>query len=176
MPTSVTFAGQNRLIRPAALAVNEPIPPNIGTQGQKKEGQAMVAMSKAFGLVVAAVIAATLLTPRPAGGAPPQQGGDLPGQSCQRNNKDGSITTGLCSNVCKNLDVSTTKDVNTGKRTCTEALSVPTRWGLVAVSGSSLTRLLRFSDTGEVQTCTLTKADEMQCYNVTIREVNTKSK
>jgi hypothetical protein len=32
MPPSVTFAGQNWLITPAALAVNEPKPPGIGAQ------------------------------------------------------------------------------------------------------------------------------------------------
>lgn len=32
MPTSVTFAGQNWLITPAALAVNEPKPTSISDQ------------------------------------------------------------------------------------------------------------------------------------------------
>jgi hypothetical protein len=74
---------------------------------------------KIYRLVGAAIFcAATLICPLNA--FAPEKGQDRPDEKCQRNNKNGSTTTGQCSSVCKDLDVGG-KDVNSGYRTCKEA-------------------------------------------------------
>src|SRR4051812_35930641 len=78
-----------------------------------------------------------------------KQGQDLPGQKCDLNKKDGTSKTGQCSTVCKDLDVSDAKDVNTGHRTCKEKARAVATWGLVPIAGNPSVQFLRFNDTGE---------------------------
>lgn len=57
-----------------------------------------------------------------------KQGGDYPNEKCQRNEKNGTMTTGQCTSVCQGLDIKPTRDVNTGLRQCdakAERLSNP---------------------------------------------------
>ena len=128
---------------------------------------------KTFALVGAAIFcAANLICPQNAFAE--KKGQDFPDQKCQRNNKDGSITTGQCSSVCKDLDVSTTKDVDTGYRTCKEARTIG-GWGVVSLTHPSV-QLLRYNDSGEVQACSLTsRGDEMVCHPVTIKQGQAKT-
>lgn len=72
---------------------------------------------KTIGLVGAAIFcAATLICSL---NALAETGEKYPNEQCQRNNKNGSITKGQCSSVCKDLEVGK-KDVDTGLRTCSE--------------------------------------------------------
>ena len=100
-----------------------------------------------------------------------KKGQDMPADAeCQRNNTDGTTTNGKCSSVCKDLTVSTTKDVDSGKYTCKQAARVGSGWGLVAVTGNAGVHFLRYNAGGDVQACALNdKADELQCHPVTIR-------
>ena len=136
----------------------------------------MNAKLKLFGFTGAALFcAAMLLTPTTAV-ADQKKGQDYPDEKCQRNNKDGTMTIGQCSNVCKDLDVSTTKDVDTGYRTCKQARTVG-QWNLVAVTGNPSMLFLRYNDEGEVQGCTMTsKRNEIECRDLTIREAKGNSK
>jgi hypothetical protein len=102
------------------------------------------------------------------------KGQDLPGEKCQRNNKDGTTTTGQCSNVCKDLVVSGTKDVDSGLKTCKEARTAG-GWGLVPVTGNPSILFMRYNKNGDVQSCGPTsKPDEIECRPVTIREAKSK--
>ena len=126
---------------------------------------------KALAFVSSAVLCgATLIL------AAEKTGGDYPNEKCDRNNKDGTTTTGQCSNVCKDLTVSGTKDVNTGHRTCTAARTV-TGWGIaVPTTANPSVLFYRYNLTGEVQACVATsKPDELECRDVTIRMVGEKS-
>ena len=133
----------------------------------------MKAKFRAFGFVSTLVVicAASLLAPRTTYAAT-KTGSDFPNQKCDRKETNGSTTTGQCSSVCKGLDVSTTKDVNTGNRTCQAARVAVGTWGVVAVTGNSSMQFLRFNDKGDFQACALTsKPDEIECRPMTIREV-----
>jgi hypothetical protein len=101
------------------------------------------------------------------------KGQDLPNQKCQRNNANGSTTTGQCSSVCKDLEVSTTKDVDSGLRTCQQKAVRASQWGLLAVTGNP-NLFLRYNNQDEVQACLLTKETEMECHHVNVREVKAK--
>ena len=124
----------------------------------------------------AAILCATILiTPRTAF-AEPKTGKDYPNEKCDRQNKDGTTTTGQCSNVCKDLEVSTVKDVNTGHRTCKEKARIVADWGLVVATGNPSVVFWRYNSAGEVQACGPTSTpDELECRPVTIRQVEAKS-
>jgi hypothetical protein len=47
-------------------------------------------------------------------------GQDYPNEKCELIKKDGSSTTGQCSNVCKDLEVGKKDDAGSGLRTCKE--------------------------------------------------------
>jgi hypothetical protein len=136
---------------------------------------AMEAKSTVFAFIGVAIFFATIfITPLTA--FADKKGQDYPNEKCQRNNTDGSTTTGQCSNVCKDLTVSTTKDVDSGLRTCDQAARSAGGWGIVAVVGNPSMLFVRYNEDGEVQACAPTsKPDEIECRHVTIREAKRKS-
>ena len=129
---------------------------------------------KALVFVGSAILLATLIAAQPAF-AEPKTGKDYPNEKCDRKNKDDTTTTGQCSNVCKDLEVSTTKDVDTGHRTCT-AKRTAASWGLTAATGNPSVAFWRYNSEGEVQACgTTANPNVLECRPVTIREVEAKS-
>jgi hypothetical protein len=122
---------------------------------------------------VAILFLAATLIPQRAYGV--DKGQDLPNQKCQRNNTDESTTTGQCASVCKDLEVSTTKDVDSGLRTCQQKATRTSQWVLVAVTGNSSILFLRYNNKGEVQACAMPKENEIECRHINIREAKTKS-
>jgi hypothetical protein len=99
-------------------------------------------------------------------------GGDYPNEKCQRNNKDGTVTIGQCSNVCSGLVVNG-RDVNSGLRTCSAARLLP-GWNLIPGGGNTSVAFWRYNSTGELQACgSGSNVDEIECRPVTIHEVKT---
>jgi hypothetical protein len=96
-------------------------------------------------------------------------GKDYPNEKCERKETNGSSTYGQCASVCKDLDVSTTKDVNSGYRTCKAKARTLNNWTLVSASGNSNLAFWRFQPGGEVQACSTTaSAAEVECHPVKI--------
>jgi hypothetical protein len=93
-----------------------------------------------------------------------EKGQDLKDTKCQRNKADGSSTTGPCEEVCKDLEVSTHKDVDTGLRTCKESSII----ALVHPSEQSL----KHSDSRTVQAFPLmSKGNEIVFVPATVNAV-----
>jgi hypothetical protein len=96
-------------------------------------------------------------------------GKDFPNEKCERKETNGSSTYGQCTSVCKDLDVSTTKDVNSGYRTCKAKARAGKNWTLVSATGNSSLAFWRFEPGGEVQACSTTSsAAEIECHPVKI--------
>ncbi|MGH9747603.1 MAG: hypothetical protein ACRD59_16025 [Candidatus Acidiferrales bacterium] len=123
---------------------------------------------------VAIIFAATFVTPRPA--FADKKGQDYPDDKCQRNNTDKTTASGPCSSVCKDLTVSTTKDVNSGLKTCKQAATRvgAAGWGLVPVTGNSGVSFLRYNAQGDVQACALTAKADLECRPIAVRMVEAK--
>jgi len=134
----------------------------------------MVTKSRTWWFVCATLLFCALAFVTPQTASAETKGQDLPGTKCQRNNKDGSTTTGQCSSVCKDLVVSDTKDVDSGLRTCEEAKAV-SGWGIVAITGHPSVQFVRYNAGGEVQACRLgAKSDELECHRVRVRVLEAK--
>lgn len=98
-----------------------------------------------------------------------KKGQDYPNEKCDRKETNGSITVGQCDSVCKDLPVSTTKDVDTGHRTC-KAKARFGNWTLVPALGNSKVAFYRYEPGGEVQACSTTsKPEELECQKIIIR-------
>jgi hypothetical protein len=135
----------------------------------------MVTKSRTWWFVCATLLFSGLAFVTPQTASADTKGQDLPGTKCQRNNKDGSTTTGQCSSVCKDLVVSDAKDPDSGLRTCEEKATVVSGWGIVAITGHSSVQFLRYNEGGEVQACKLgAKADEVECHRVRVRVLEAK--